>query len=951
MYLEAVFMPNKHIFISYKSQEREYAYSVRDKLQSWGYKTWLDVDNLFPQSFWDDSFFWQREIYTALKNSYALVCIVTLAAIQSRYVTSEWDTAIAEGITVVPLIFEKNTTPRKYTKLIPIRIENLENDINLDELRLFLESLQSKHIDQSDIYNNYLKELFEFASVRLGKLMIKTLSTYGLEGREMGDPISLLVASSSELAQDRNSSLQTDNFDNMFFASQRQLILLGDPGSGKTITLLQKLRDAAIERILDHTAPLPFYANISTWNNKIYDNFIDWLKECCLFLPDNLDIVKSIDAGTSLLLLDGLDELPFRRKRGGSEEQYDQRELFLNSIPRNSHLVITCRKSAYKSIIDKPSKFRTCELVSLTDTQIRAYLRDQTTVLKAFEADAELTTIMRNPMLLSFLAFTFEEMPPQEQKRFNEYKNFPEIRDAIFGNYIKNRLNHEKVNASSYIAYTLDDIIRIFGYLGIVSLIRSQSTSLVENDFTEVFDAGENDDIIEFGILLNIISRNDLSDELKGYYFVHPHIRDYLAYQEAVSILADGSPSEEMRLNAAETLGILSDGRATDVLINTLKDISPLVQQKAVSALSNLLDPRAILPISEYLESTDTFIAPIGISSIFTIDDIYHIEQVEMVIELSNQLNANFPREAFKRNPNSFVDPRPHKPIINITNQYSSKETEQHSKIVSSLLRSSESKKIFLSCLSHPNPLIRSTSAKALGLIGDEGVIPRLLDLVYDRDWKTKVNAVFSIIQLDRSGKYISHFMVLLLIDPLLNRFPDESVRITAAKALGRLGSDIALMPLVGAATDPSKLVRYAVTKALVHLGQLQAYKYVVLWEPFIEKLQDWDATEEELYQQSMIIIEKGYSVVGHLATVIASLNYAPIVRNRASNVLSSLTDPRVTKDLIKLLRYKNLVVKSHALVALSKIKDEQAKNALSAYKKGAFDKPEKSWWQFWRKY
>ena len=34
------------IFISYKSEEREFAITLRDKLQEWGHETWLDVDDI-----------------------------------------------------------------------------------------------------------------------------------------------------------------------------------------------------------------------------------------------------------------------------------------------------------------------------------------------------------------------------------------------------------------------------------------------------------------------------------------------------------------------------------------------------------------------------------------------------------------------------------------------------------------------------------------------------------------------------------------------------------------------------------------------------------------------------------------------------------------------------------------------------------------------------------------
>ncbi len=39
-------MPTLSAFISYKSEYRNAAIRVRDALQSWGYATWFDQDNI-----------------------------------------------------------------------------------------------------------------------------------------------------------------------------------------------------------------------------------------------------------------------------------------------------------------------------------------------------------------------------------------------------------------------------------------------------------------------------------------------------------------------------------------------------------------------------------------------------------------------------------------------------------------------------------------------------------------------------------------------------------------------------------------------------------------------------------------------------------------------------------------------------------------------------------------
>jgi Cdc6-like AAA superfamily ATPase len=90
----------------------------------------------------------------------------------------------------------------------------------------------------------------------------------------------------------------------------RTLLILGEPGAGKTITLLQLTREliARAEQDMDHLIPVVF--NLSTWSSK-WHSLADWL---VAELNTKYQVPKAIaqpwvTQQQLLLLLDGLDEV------------------------------------------------------------------------------------------------------------------------------------------------------------------------------------------------------------------------------------------------------------------------------------------------------------------------------------------------------------------------------------------------------------------------------------------------------------------------------------------------------------------------------------------------------------------------------------------------------------------------------------------------------------------
>jgi tetratricopeptide (TPR) repeat protein len=103
---------DKHIFISYKHEDNDFAEVLINRVERAGFKTWVDNDQLHIG---ED---WRNEIDQAIKNSFALIVIMSPEAKASEYVTYEWAFAWGAGVKVLPVL-------HKSTPLHP-RLEALQ---------------------------------------------------------------------------------------------------------------------------------------------------------------------------------------------------------------------------------------------------------------------------------------------------------------------------------------------------------------------------------------------------------------------------------------------------------------------------------------------------------------------------------------------------------------------------------------------------------------------------------------------------------------------------------------------------------------------------------------------------------------------------------------------------------------------------------------------------------
>lgn len=88
----------QHVFVAYKHEEKPFVDMLIRQVQMAGFQVWVDAENLRAGENW------REEINFAIKDSFALVVVITPDAKISEYVTYEWAFAQGAGIKVIPLM-------------------------------------------------------------------------------------------------------------------------------------------------------------------------------------------------------------------------------------------------------------------------------------------------------------------------------------------------------------------------------------------------------------------------------------------------------------------------------------------------------------------------------------------------------------------------------------------------------------------------------------------------------------------------------------------------------------------------------------------------------------------------------------------------------------------------------------------------------------------------------
>jgi len=119
-----------------------------------------------------------------------------------------------------------------------------------------------------------------------------------------------------------------NDFRTVYTEFKGRVLLLGEPGAGKTMSLLFFARDSILSRMRDPSQPLPILGIVPTWDYHQQPTISEWLQSS-FNSPDNVEDILA--DGKGLLLLDGLDEL--------MPDIFDGRDpqwLFVQNLPKKT---------------------------------------------------------------------------------------------------------------------------------------------------------------------------------------------------------------------------------------------------------------------------------------------------------------------------------------------------------------------------------------------------------------------------------------------------------------------------------------------------------------------------------------------------------------------------------------------------------------------------------------
>lgn len=814
------------VFISYSRHDgRDHADALQRMLEGAGVRAWRDQRSQNPYADYS------TEIEGAIRDAtHVVVCVTpSIERNPGSFVRREIIYAEGKGKPILPLVFDGSTLPVLVNHLTWLPVPDLEEAF--PHILARLERTAPVPRPDDDPCRPFLLALLNqvVAFLDATTFTVIPLRARPDPGAGPPPPASLPVKVLSMPLAVRDAPLpppdepeEFTDFAAAFERFGRSVLLLGEPGAGKTTTLWTFAREALLRRLADPAQPLPLLAQIPTWDAEAREGLVDWLASSIGGLERGV-LERAVLSRNVLLLLDGLDELGARRVNGETGEEYDPRARFAAVLPPGVPRVITCRLADFRTMRRKFPANGAVVLQPLDDADIAAFLHERPEVLALVESDRTLLEVVRTPLLLSLLTYALSSEEPAELTSLEN----GDRRDHVFELYVSRRYAHEAARANARLPFTLDETLAVLSHAAMNAMIigtdahvapqvlqtaladlrgdpglanaAGLSLEEVATGFQVWNPAGERrflpstwEPFAEFAARLHLLVVDEPSPRLRGgestsreYRFFHLLLRDFLAFRGALAALRDPGCWTE-REHTLRVLDSLANPRAVEPLLDFLRtDGGGDAGRFALSALGKIGDPRAFPVIVRRVQAG-------------TIPDDEAVRKGKALDRVDRKWQRQIRRlRRWQRRDNIF-----------------------ESGVV--LARVAPGVDALAALLSDPDTRIRELAAWAFGHYPERRYTDAeiLIGLFSDPDAGVREAAARAFTKI-ADPRAVPGLIALL-------RDPAVLVREAAAWALGESGSPAALQPLLKALKSWRMPVRNVAAEALGKLGDSRAVPWLI---------------------------------------------------------------------------------------------------------------------------
>ncbi|MDF5725897.1 MAG: NACHT domain-containing protein, partial [Rhizonema sp. PD37] len=318
-------------------------------------------------------------------------------------------------------------------------VQGTNNFLN-NTFALFTRSGNSEELTSAKhfyIRQALLKQVHDEVEIRINSSLHNRVYIV-LDVEQNPEQIELPWASEIKIASQPKMRLDNTDIINVFDQEDvaGRLLILGQPGSGKT-TMLLKLAEELVKRAKnDSTYPVPVLFSLSSWRND-NQNIKDWLLEQ---LKDKYGLRK--DIGKQLInnqeiipLLDGLDELAAERQ----ENCVIKINEFLHPSNWNNPVIVCSRIQEYQHYTSVLQLNSSLELYPFSPQQVYQYLQNtgDFQLWDSISHDTDLSQLAKTPLLLNIIVLSAQEISIQTWQQF---KSSEERLSYLFDAYIRRML-------------------------------------------------------------------------------------------------------------------------------------------------------------------------------------------------------------------------------------------------------------------------------------------------------------------------------------------------------------------------------------------------------------------------------------------------------------------------------------------------------------------------------